>query len=68
MSRVSTAITEKGAGAVTKELEILQVLTNQVKNRVRSNLQQIDDNDDEFVKSLADHALDAEKYIWDNVG
>ena len=27
----------------------------------------IDDHDDEFIKSLADHALDAERFIWDNV-
>ena len=67
MARVSTAVSEKGAAAVTKELEILQVLTGQVKGRVRQNLSQIDDNDDEYVKSLADHALDAEAYIWDNV-
>jgi alkylation response protein AidB-like acyl-CoA dehydrogenase len=67
MSRVSTAVTEKGAAAVTKELEILQVLTGEVRHRVRANLSQIDENDDEYVKSLADHALDAEKYIWDNV-
>ena len=67
MARVSTAITEKGAAAVTKELEILQVLTGQVKRRVAKNLSAIDDNDDEYVKSLADHALDAEAYIWDNV-
>jgi alkylation response protein AidB-like acyl-CoA dehydrogenase len=67
MSRVSTAVTEKGATAVTKELEILEVLTGQVKRRVRSNLNKIDDNDDELIKSLADHALDAEGYLYDNV-
>jgi alkylation response protein AidB-like acyl-CoA dehydrogenase len=67
LSRVSTAVTEKGAAAVTKELEILEVLTGQVRRRVRSNLSKIDENDDEHIKSLADHALDAEGYIWDNV-
>ncbi|MFT3710161.1 MAG: acyl-CoA dehydrogenase family protein [Archangium sp.] len=67
MSRVSTAITEKGAASVTKEIEILEVLTGQVKRRVRSNLNKIDDNDDELIKSLADHALDAEGYLYDNV-
>jgi acyl-CoA dehydrogenase family protein 9 len=67
MSRVSTAVTEKGATAVTKELEILEVLSGQVRRRVRSNLNKIDDNDDELIKSLADHALDAEGYLWDNV-
>ncbi len=68
LSRVSTAVNEKGAAAVTKELEILSVLTGQVRRRVRSNMSKIDENDDELIKSLADHALDAEAYIWDNVG
>ena len=67
LSRVSTAVSEKGAAAVTKELEILEVLTGQVRRRVRSNFAKIDENDDELIKSLADHALDAEGYIWDNV-
>ncbi len=67
LSRVSTSVSEKGAAAVTKELEILEVLTGQVRRRVRSNLSKIDENDDELIKSLADHALDAEAYIWDNV-
>ena len=67
LSRVSTAVSEKGAASVTKELEILEVLTGQVRRRVRSNMSKIDENDDELIKSLADHALDAEAYIWDNV-
>ncbi|MBE2249622.1 MAG: acyl-CoA dehydrogenase family protein [Myxococcus sp.] len=67
MSRVSTSLQEKGATAVTKELEILEVLTGQVKDRARANMAKIDDNDDELVKSLADHALDRESFSWDNV-
>jgi len=67
MSRVSTAIVEKGAASVTKEIEIVEVLTGEVKLRFAANMAAIDDNDDEFIKSLADHALDAEGYIWDNV-
>lgn len=67
MSRVSTAIAEKGASGATKEIEILEVLTGQVTRRVKSNLNKIDANDDELIKSLADHALDAEAYSWDNV-
>ena len=39
----------------------------QVRRRVKSNFNKIDDNDDEHIKSLADHALDAEGYTWDNV-
>jgi acyl-CoA dehydrogenase family member 9 len=67
LSRVSTAIQERGVGQVTKEIEILEVLTGQVRRRVRSNMSKIDDNDDEFIKSLADDALDRESYRWDNV-
>jgi alkylation response protein AidB-like acyl-CoA dehydrogenase len=67
LSRVSTAVNEKGAAAVTKELEIAEVLTGQVRRRVRSNMAKIDDNDDEMIKSIADHAFDAEGYLWDNV-
>jgi acyl-CoA dehydrogenase family protein 9 len=67
LSRVSTQVAERGATAVTKELEILEVLSGQVRRRVRSHFAKIDDNDDELIKSLADHALDAEGYTWDNL-
>ena len=67
LSRVSTEIQERGATSVTKELEILEVLSGQVRRRVRSHFAKIDDNDDELIKSLADHALDAEGYTWDNL-
>jgi acyl-CoA dehydrogenase family protein 9 len=67
LSRVSTAMEARGAGGVTKELEILEVLAGQVRRRVNGNFGKIDDNDDELIKSLADHALDAEKYSWDNL-
>ena len=45
----------------------LEVLTGQVRRRVRSHFAKIDDNDDELIKSLANHALDAEGYTWDNL-
>jgi alkylation response protein AidB-like acyl-CoA dehydrogenase len=67
MSRVSSAVEEKGAASVTKELEILEVLTGQVRDRVKSVLAHVDQNDDELVKSLANHALDLEGFAWDNV-
>jgi alkylation response protein AidB-like acyl-CoA dehydrogenase len=68
MSRVSTAMQEIGAASVTKELEILHVLTHQVQARVGANMAEIDDNEDELVKSLADAAFDAERFLWDNLG
>jgi len=67
LSRVATALEAKGATHVTKEMEILEVLSGQVRRRVNGNFSKIDENDDELIKSLADHALDAERYSWDNV-
>ncbi len=67
LSRVSTALESKGMAAVEKELQILDVLSGQVRRRVNGNFSKIDDNDDEQIKALADHALEAEKYVWDNL-
>lgn len=67
LSRVSTAVQEKGAASVTRELEILQVFTDQVKRRFHENFSQMRENDDELIKSLANHALDLDGYTWDNV-
>jgi alkylation response protein AidB-like acyl-CoA dehydrogenase len=67
LSRVSTAIEAKGATGATKELEILEVYAQRVQRIVRANLAQIDDNEDEHIKSLADFAFDQERYVWDNV-
>ena len=67
MSRVSTAMQEKGAAGATKEIEILEVFAQRVRRIVRANIGQIDENEDELVKSLADFAVDQERYSWDNV-
>ncbi len=67
LSRVSSLVEEKGAAKVTKELEILSVLSGLVSRRVRNHFSKIDDNDDELIKSLANDALDAEGYRWDNL-
>jgi hypothetical protein len=67
LSRVDSALKEKGEAKAKKEIEILQVFSGQVGRRVRSNFSKIDDNDDELLKSLADHAFDNEKYVWDNL-
>jgi alkylation response protein AidB-like acyl-CoA dehydrogenase len=67
LSRVSTAVERQGAASVTRELEILEVFTGQVQRRVQASYALIHDNDDELVKSLANHALDLDGYTWDNV-
>ena len=48
-------------------MEILKIFAGQVKRRTKANFGKIDENDDELIKSLADHALKNEKYIWDNL-
>ena len=67
MSRVSQAVEEKGVSKSSQELEILQVFTTDAARRIDSNLDQIDNNDDELIKSLADYAFDQEKFCWDNI-
>jgi alkylation response protein AidB-like acyl-CoA dehydrogenase len=67
LSRVSSAIESQGLEKSAKEIEILNVFAGQVRRRTKGNFNKIDDNDDELVKSLANHALENERYIWDNL-
>jgi alkylation response protein AidB-like acyl-CoA dehydrogenase len=67
LSRVTQAIEEKGAAKAAQEIEILEVFAASAKRRVTSHLDQIDNNEDEFIKSLADFAFEKEKYVWDNI-
>jgi acyl-CoA dehydrogenase family member 9 len=67
MSRVSQTLEEKGVAKSAQELEILHIYSSDCKRRVQSNLDQIDHNDDELIKSLADYAFEEEKYTWDNL-
>ena len=67
ISRVSSAMTEKGEKDTQHEREILSAFNWQVGRRVAENLSRIDDNDDEAIKSLADYAVEIERYAWDNL-
>jgi len=67
LSRVSSTVTANGAQASAHELEILTVFSRQALRRVDSNLSRMDDNVDEAIKSLADHAFEVEGYSWDNI-
>ena len=66
-SRVSTSLQTKDAAAAKQEVDILAVFCGQVSRRVRGNFNKIDDNDDELIKSLADHAFTHGGYSWDNL-
>jgi acyl-CoA dehydrogenase family member 9 len=67
LSRVSTSIDENGMDGAAKEIEILNVFSGQVRRRIKGNFGKIDDNDDELIKSLANHALEKEGFSWDNL-
>ena len=67
LSRVDASIKANGGAAATKEREILTVFAGQAKRRIHANFERIDDNDDELIKALADHAGTLEKFAWDNI-
>jgi len=67
LSRASSSLKRDGAQGATREIEIARILAGQVKHRVRHNLAAIDNNDDELLKSLASHALEAERFSWDTL-
>jgi alkylation response protein AidB-like acyl-CoA dehydrogenase len=65
LSRVNSSIETNGLEKCTKELEILTVFSGQVMRRTKGNFNKIDNNDDELIKSLADHAMEIEGFAWD---
>lgn len=67
ISRVNASLLELGPEKCAKELEIARVFAHQVSQRIRHNFDSIDDNEDESIKSIADHAFEAEKFSWDTV-
>jgi len=67
LSRVNSIVEEKGAEGAAQELAILEIFSGRARRRMRSNINRIDDNDDELVKVVADHAFEKEGYSWDTL-
>jgi alkylation response protein AidB-like acyl-CoA dehydrogenase len=67
ISRVNSSIRDGGSEQAKKELEIASVFARQAERRIKTNVDEIDDNVDESIKSLADHAFEAEKFPWDTL-
>jgi alkylation response protein AidB-like acyl-CoA dehydrogenase len=65
LSRVDSSLREKGVEAGAREIEIARTFAGQARRRIRSTVAEIDDNDDEAIKQLADHAFAEEKFSWD---
>jgi alkylation response protein AidB-like acyl-CoA dehydrogenase len=67
LSRVASAVEKHGPAAVERELQIAHALANRVRRQVQFSLHEIDDNADEEIKGLADHAFDLERFQWDTI-
>ncbi len=65
LSRVSTRLAEAPAAQVEREVTIARAFAKQAELRMQQNFDRIDDNEDELIKALADHAVEKEGYGWD---
>jgi alkylation response protein AidB-like acyl-CoA dehydrogenase len=65
LSRVNSSLSNRDVKESEKEVQILDVLAEQVRRRVRQNLDLVDRNEDEMVKAIADHVFENERYRWD---
>ena len=64
LSQVDSSIKEKGAAKCAKEIEILEVFSGSAASD-EGQASKIDNNDDELIKSLADHANSG--FTWDTI-
>lgn len=65
LSRVDASIRKLGESGAAREIEIATAFAGQARRRVRNTVSEIDDNQDEQVKALADLAFETERYGWD---
>ena len=67
LSRVNSSIQEHGTTGAAREIDILKVFAIQARERVKANFYEIDHNEDERLKALADHAFEIERFAWDTI-
>ncbi|HEY6081424.1 MAG TPA: acyl-CoA dehydrogenase family protein [Polyangiaceae bacterium] len=67
LSRVDAAVRAKGEDGAKAERDILATFAGQARRRIKSTMAEIDDNEDEAIKALADHAFEREKFAWDTL-
>jgi alkylation response protein AidB-like acyl-CoA dehydrogenase len=67
LSRVDAALRTNGPEKSARELDIAHTFLAQARKRIRHNMADIDANEDEQIKALADHAFEAEKFSWDTL-
>lgn len=67
LSRVTRSIADKGAAGAEREISIAQIFSERVERKIRTAVSELDKNTDEQLKSLADHAFESERYVWDTL-
>jgi hypothetical protein len=67
LSRVNSSLVSAGEQKARPEIQILDVLADEVRHRVRHNFDMVDRNEDESLKAVADHAFDLERFGWDTI-
>ncbi len=67
LSRVNSSIAASGEEKARPEIQILDVLSDDVRRRVRQNFDLVDRNEDDSLKAVADHAFDLERFAWDTI-
>lgn len=67
LSRVDAAIRSQGAENTERELDIANAFAGQARRRIRTNFAEIDTNEDEHIKALADKAFSEERFAWDTL-
>jgi alkylation response protein AidB-like acyl-CoA dehydrogenase len=67
LSRVDGSVRANGAEKAKKELEIAGTFARQAERRIKSNMDEIDNNVDESIKALADDAFEHERFGWDTL-
>jgi acyl-CoA dehydrogenase family member 9 len=67
LSRVDASLRSQGQAGAAREIDILNAFAGQVRRRVRNTVAEIDDNQDELIKELADGAFESESFSWDTL-
>lgn len=67
IGRVTQMIERQNVDKCAKEIEIVKAFAGQCRRRIDSNFSEIDNNEDDWVRSLADDLLTNEEYRWDTI-
>ncbi len=67
LSRVTASIKENGAEKASNEIKIAEAFAGRTSRIIAHNIAEIEENQDDQIKALADHAFELEKFAWDTI-